>query len=114
MDIVLKRKAIHNKNENKLLVVISVGNRLRDQMYNTLVFFDGGGDWHSKLSFKNNKGKTVKFIPMLFYSRLFYSQKGDFNRILSSNLLFQQLLCEAAYTMKAERLSFLRYNQSKI
>ena len=43
-----------------------------------------------------------------------YERKGDFNTILRRGRLLQQFLCEAAYTMEAERLSFLRYNQSKL
>lgn len=77
--------------------------------------FDGSGGWYSKQNYVTQRtGKTVMLSPMMFYSRLFYERKHEFNTILRCGRFFQQFICEAAYTMEAERLSFLRYNQSKI
>ena len=101
-------------NGDERLDIISVCNRLRDPLCYPLIFFDGCGDWHSKLTFKNAKGKPLTVSPMQFYSRLFYARTGVFNTILRCGRLFQQFLCKSAYTKEAERLSFLRYNQSKI
>ena len=115
LDIVLRRKAQLTSNGEEKLDMISVGNRLRDPLCYPLIFFDGSGGWHSKLFYKvANSDKMEKISPMLFYSKLFFERKGEFNLILRSGRLFQQFLCEAAYTMEAERLSFLRYNQSKL
>ena len=115
LDIVLRRKAQLTSNGEEKLDVISVGNRLRDPLCYPLIFFDGSGGWHSKLYYEvTSSGKMEKITPKLFYSRLIFEREGEFNIILRCGRLFQQFLCEAAYTMEAERLSFLRFNQSKL
>ena len=114
LDIILRRKADFNSNGLEKLDKISIGHRLRDPLCYPLLFFDGCGGWNSKLTYVTKKGKREKVSPMMFYSRLFYERKGEFNTILRGGRLLQQFLCEAAYTMEAERLSFLRYNQSKL
>ena len=60
------------------------------------------------------EGKLKKVSPMKFYSRLLFQGTCDFNVLLHSRRLFLQYLSEMFVKVDSERLSWARYNQSKL
>ena len=115
LNILVHRKAQLTSNGEEKIDVISVCNRFRDPLYYPLRFFNESGEWHSKLYYEvASSGKMKKMITNFSHSRMTFEREGEFNIILRRGRLSSIFLCEAAYTTKAECLSLLRFNQSKL
>ena len=114
LDIVMKRCSEFDENRFKKLELINLGHLMYDPLGYPLLFSYGKEGWHCALKHKDSKGNSKKFSRMKFYSRLLIERTCDFNFLIYSGRLFQQHLCEMLVKVDSGRLSWLRYNQSKL
>ena len=114
LDIVLRRRSEYDANGFEKLELIYKGHRMYDPLAYPLIYPYGNDGWYCKLKHNDSKGKSQNLSPKKFYSRLLCQRTCDFNILIHCGRLFQQYLCEMFVKKESERLSWLRYNQSKL
>ncbi|CDF37673.1 unnamed protein product [Chondrus crispus] len=114
-DIVVRRRGTLNSNGNEVLDPISVSHRAYDPLSYVLLFPNGRDGWYPELRFSSvQDGRRTKITPMMYYGWHLFERAGDFSTILHAARLFQQYLVDQFCKVEAERLSYLRHNQTQL
>ncbi|CDF39898.1 ATP dependant DNA helicase PIF1 [Chondrus crispus] len=114
-DIVVRRRGTLNSNGNEVLDPISVSHRAYDPLSYVLLFPNGRDGWYLELRFSSeDDGRRTKINPMMFYGWHLFERAGEFIMILHAARLFQEYLVDQFCKVEAERLSYLRQNQTKL
>ncbi|CDF38180.1 ATP dependant DNA helicase PIF1 [Chondrus crispus] len=104
-----------NSNGNEVLDPISLSHRAYDPLSYVLLFPNGRDGWYPELRFSSeDDGRRTKITPMMFYGWHLFERAGEFIMILHAARLFQQYLVHQFCKVEAERLSYLRQNQTKL
>ena len=114
LDTVLRRRSEYDANGSEKLELINMGHQMYDTLSYPLIYPSGNDGWSCSLKHNDLKGKSEKFSPKQFYSRLSYQGTCHFNKLIHCGRLFQHYLCEMFVKVESETLSWLRYNQSKL
>ncbi|CDF41005.1 unnamed protein product, partial [Chondrus crispus] len=94
---------------------ISVSHRAYDPLSYVLLFPNGRDGWYPELRFSSvQDGRRTKITPMMYYGWHLFERAGDFSTILHAARLFQQYLVDQFCKVEAERLSYLRHNQTQL
>lgn len=84
------------------------------------IFYSTGGrsyHRHIKLSGLTKAGgarKNTNVTPVMYYRRLLYTRRGDFNILHRGGMLFQQWLVDAFLTDDLKNMEFYRFNQGQL
>ncbi|CDF35745.1 ATP dependant DNA Helicase Pif1 [Chondrus crispus] len=114
-DIVVRRRGTLNSNGNEVLDPISVSHRAYDPLSYVLLFPNGRDGWYPELRFSSeDDGRRTKITPMMFYGWNLFGRAGEFSTILHAARIFQQYLVDRFCKVEAERLSYLRHNQTQL
>ncbi|CDF36122.1 unnamed protein product [Chondrus crispus] len=114
-DIVVRRRGTLNSNGNEVLDPISVSHRAYDPLSYVLLFPNGRDGWYPELRFSSvQDGRRTKITPMMYYGWHLFERSGEFSTILHAARLFQQYLVDQFCKVEAERLSYLRHNQTQL
>ncbi|CDF38639.1 unnamed protein product [Chondrus crispus] len=114
-DIVVRRRVTLNSNGNEVLDPISVSHRAYDPLSYVLLFQNGRDGWYPELRFSSvQDGRRTKITPMMYYGWHLFERSGEFSTILHAARLFQQYLVDQFCKVEAERLSYLRHNQTQL
>ncbi|CDF32173.1 unnamed protein product [Chondrus crispus] len=114
-DIVVRRRGTLNSNGNEVLDPISVSHRAYDPLSYVLLFPNGRDEWYPELRFSSvQDGRRTKITPMMYYGWHLFERSGEFSTILHAARLFQQYLVDQFCKVEAERLSYLRHNQTQL
>ena len=81
-----------------------------DVLIYPLLFPFGEQGWHDRMQ---QQGSTRRVTHMQYYS-YFLSIRDRFNPILNAGKLFQQFAVNAYVKMEANRLNFIRQNQTQL
>ncbi|CDF40018.1 unnamed protein product [Chondrus crispus] len=104
-----------NSNGNEVLDPISVSHRAYDPLSYVLLFPNGRDGWYPELRFfSDDDGRRTKITPMMYYGWHLFERAGEFSTILHAARLFQQYLVDQFCKVEAERLSYLRHNQTQL
>ncbi|CDF39624.1 Helicase-like protein [Chondrus crispus] len=94
---------------------ISVSHRAYDPLSYVLLFPNGRDGWYPELRFfSDDDGRRTKITPMMYYGWHLFERAGEFSTILHAARLFQQYLVDQFCKVEAERLSYLRHNQTQL
>ncbi|CDF38585.1 ATP dependant DNA helicase [Chondrus crispus] len=94
---------------------ISVSHRAYDPLSYVLLFPNGRDGWYPELRFSSDDdGRYTKITPMMYYGWHLFERAGEFSTILHAARLFQQYLVDQFCKVEAERLSYLRHNQTQL
>ncbi|CDF36554.1 unnamed protein product [Chondrus crispus] len=114
-EMVVRRRGTLNSNGNEVLDPISVSHRAYDPLSDVLLFPNGRDGWYPELRFSSeDDGRRTKITPMMFYGWHLFERAGEFILMLHAARLFQQYLVDQFCKVEAERLSYLRHNQTKL
>ncbi|CDF36294.1 unnamed protein product [Chondrus crispus] len=104
-----------DSNGNEVLDPISVSHRAYDPLSYVLLFPNGRDGWYPELRFSSvQDGRRTKITPMMYYGWHLFERSGEFSTILHAAPLFQQYLVDQFCKVEAERLSYLRHNQTQL
>ena len=89
---------------------INLLDRNLDALFYPLLFPFGEQGWHDRMQ---QQGSTRRVTHMQYYSYCL-SIRDRFNPILNAGKLFQQFAVDAYVNMEANRLNYLRHNQTHL
>ena len=92
------------------LQTISELHRSYDPLQHFLFFPSGEDGWHQQMQMINNK----KLTALRYYAYRIMYYENEFNPLLRGGRLFQQLVVDMAAKTEAERLNYIRMNQSTL
>ena len=111
----MRRRGTLHSNGNEVLDPISVSHRAYDPLSYVLLLPNGRGRWYPELQFSSaDDGRRSKITPMMYYGWHLFERAGEFSTILHAARLFQQYLVGQFCKVEAERLSYLRHNQTQL
>ena len=114
-DIVVRRRKNLNSNGNEVLDPISVSHRAYDPLGYVLLFPSRRDGWYPELRFPSaDDGRRTKITPMISCGCHLFERASEFSTILHAARLFQQHLVSQFCKVEAERLSYLRHNQTQL
>ena len=114
-DIVVRRRGTLNSNGNEVLDPISVSHLAYDPLSYVLLFPNRRNGWYPELRFSSaDDGRRTKITPMMYYGWNSFERAGEFSTILHAARLLQQYLVDQFCKVEAERLSYLRHNQTQL
>ena len=98
-----------------MLDPISASHRAYDPLSYVLLFPNSRDGWYPELRFSSAEdGRRTKITPMMYYGWHLFERAGAFSTILHAARLFQQYLVDQFCKVEAERLSYLRHNQTQL